>query len=127
MLFEREELRSKYDFDGDILEIGNDMGSLCKEILRVTDAIHDSYDKGEEIAFCHRDNRGREILIPECVFQEGKVFERSLKDIDQLLNRADSHSSIAKHLQKMGLEVPDKDSQDYKRYLQLLYFFYMVL
>lgn len=131
MLFENSVLKSKYDFGNELPDKLSNLTSLAKEIYKQTDLIYSLYEEGEIIYFHHTDNNGNNIIVDFNQVSE-KTWSRDVAEIKEILYRLESSEgkdqpqfSISKSLKKMNVYEPE-DFNDYKNYLQVLYFFYMM-
>jgi len=137
MLFINDELKSVYDFEHDPDEIPDSMANLtalAQEIKRVIDNLCDIISENDEkrkrskegrepltkIVINCTDNLGNPIAINPQKFYSSNIAEQS--DIVKALQPS---QTIQQHLIQFGINSPSKDTPDFKRYLQLLYFFYM--
>ena len=139
MLFTNEELKSVYDFEHDPEDISDDKASVAavaKEIdtgiYKLCKLVEDNKEQKEKskdkrvpdikIVAKIPDNLGNPIIINvDKVYTRNRELDRQ-SDIAKELYQA---RTIQKHLLKMGIYMPEEGTPDYKRYLQLLYFFYM--
>ena len=138
MLFTNDELKSVYDFEHDPDEIPDNMATiaaLAKEIKRILDKLCDIIEFNNEqknkkkkeykdpeikIGVDITDNYGKPIIIDEKRLFDSKTALQL--DVAKELNPT---RTIPKQLALLGINAPNKESPDYKRYLQLLYFFFM--
>ena len=137
MLFTNDELKSVYDFEHDPDEILNSMANLtalAQEIKRVIDRLCDIISENDEkkkkpkeerepltkIVVNIPDNLGNPIAINSKKFYSSNIAEQS--DIVKALQPS---QTLQQHLIQLGIIPPSKGTPDFKRYLQLLYFFYM--
>lgn len=130
MLFKDSRLKSKFDFGQELPDDMMNLSSLAKEITRITDLIHMMVDNKEVIYFRHTDNNQVPITVDVANIKE-KTWDRSINEIEELLFRNDrrkDHTAINKSLRLLGVDEPEFefDKPEIKRYLQLLYFFYMI-
>ena len=137
MLFTNDELKSIYDFEHDPDEIPDSMANLTDLAQNINDVIYqlcriisDNDEKKKKpkeerepltkIEVNIPDNLGNPIAINPKKFYSSNIAEHS--DIVKALQPS---QTIQQHLLKLGIISPSKETPDFKRYLQLLYFFYM--
>lgn len=130
MLFENELLKSKYEFNQELPDEMANISSLANEIVRITEIIKSMKDD-QVIKFHHQDNNDKTIVVDVNLVSED-TWNRSSNAISEILYRNEKsdgtnqqQSSINKTLKKMGILKPDS-LDEYKLYLQLLYFIYMI-
>lgn len=131
MLFENSVLKSKYDFVNELPDELSNLTSLAKEIYKQTDLIYSLYAEGQIISIHHTDNNENNIIFDFNQVSE-KTWSRDVAEIKEILYRLETKEgndqqqfSISKSLKKMNVYEP-VDLNDYKHYLQVLYFFYMM-
>lgn len=128
MLFASEWLHSKYDFGNKVDDASVSISSLSKEIAKVSSRIFDMIDEGKRVAFYHHDLQDHEIFVQTSV--DDSLKERDYVAIQNILYRnpqsGDRHTAISTHLSELGISDPTGNLEDKKKYLQLLYFFYML-
>lgn len=130
MLFIEKELRSQFDLD---CELSDDMATLnflCKEIQKTTNILGELLEKDYIVKLRYIDNNGNSIFIDKSKISE-KTWYRDISEIRNILyrnevdGREQNQFSIGKALKDFGIEKPE-DSGQYKEYLKLQYFFYMI-
>lgn len=126
MLFELEQLKSKYDFERNIEEA--DLYHLSNEIYRITNILSQLKYENQKVCLHHNDNNNNIIYIDFNNVSEA-TWNRSLNEISQILYRApdkngkyQKQTTIDKNLKELNIH----GSIDDPLYLQLLYFFYML-
>ena len=123
MLFWDNKLTSEFDFGNTVSDGNASLNNLADEIFRVAQVIAET---DQTVYFKHTDNYGESLYVQVHPSKgEESLCERSPESIRQLLVRKDK-TSIAGFLTGLGIEKPDENSSDFKEYLQLLYFFYMM-
>lgn len=131
MLFEHRLLKSKYDFDQFIPDDMANLNSLATEIAKQTDLIYSMWKQNSIIYFHHKDQNNQTMIVD---VNQVSVYtwNRSIHEIKEILYRDEDEFgnnqmqfSISKNLKLFHIQKPENDS-DYKQYLQLLYFFYMM-
>lgn len=124
MLFADDELVCEFDFGNEVSDEKASIKSLAMEINRISQILA---DKKQPILFKHKDNHGENIAVQ---FRESKgedeIYDRSPESIQQLLFRKGRESTISKFLEFIGIDIPKEGTSEFKEYLQLLYFFYMM-
>ncbi len=131
MLFVDKKLQSIYDFGNVATEPSLSVSSLCKEIVRVTDLIVEMVEAGQSVRLCHGDLSTHEKFISAQNIDKSVLNDRDEISLQSILYRKsnkpdDSHTAISTHLKEMGLLEPCPGTASYFKYLQLLYFFYMM-
>ncbi len=130
MLFKEKQLHSNFDFDYELSDDIATLNYLCKEIQKITSILLSLLEKEYVVKLTYEDNNGNSIFIDKSKISD-KVWYRDISEIRNLLYRNEvdgrdqSQFSIGKALKDFGIEKP-KDSEKYKEYLKLLYFFYMI-
>lgn len=127
MLFKDERLKSAYDLENILSPNDLSLDSVTTEIESMMNRIYELLSNGEKILTDVADNQNTPITLSKSKIAEDVCF-RSRIEIKQLLFRPDdqSQSTIAKRLQKFGINPVSFDDSEYGHYLQLLYFFYMM-
>ena len=133
MLFTNDELKSIYDFEHNPDEIPDDKANIValgNEIEHITDELNKIIDdniahkkKGEPtttIKVKIPDSLGNPIFIDENKFYNSNTAGQKIVAKELYQSRP-----IPKRLEKLGISPPNEGTPDYKRYLQILYFFYM--
>lgn len=137
MLFTNDELKSVYDFEhnpdeipddkANIVALGNEIEHIFDELNKIIDDNKAHTKKGEpttKIEVKIPDNLGNPIIIDEKKFYNSNTAgqKKVAKELYQT-------RPIPKRLEKLSITPPNKGTDDYKddykRYLQILYFFYM--
>lgn len=122
MLFNKKELQSNFDIGQNLFDEQANINCLAEEIIRVTDLI--SSIEGR-IVCRHTDQNGKEVFIDKANIDEA-TWNRGKEEIKQILIRKDkSKFALNNRLENFEVHEPE-DSNEYKRYLQVLYFFYMM-
>ncbi len=126
MLFEDKELRSVYDFDREVPDHKANLYELSKELFKLTHLIANK----KQVKFYYPNINNQSIYVDYYHISED-VFSRSQNDIKELLYRNEiagkdqQQFSLNKNPKQFHIYEPD-DLDDYKHYLQLLYFFYIL-
>ena len=129
MLFLEEALHSYYDFEHVLPDELASLSSLSDELYQMTQILY-GFEKKKVIACARKDQNQERIVVP---FQDipQTTWYRSKQEIKELLYRSKRYGtyqtqfSINKGLGMLGIEEPD-DYKEYKDYLKLLYFFYVL-
>lgn len=129
MLFVDPKLHSKYDFGNEIDDASANIAALSKEIADKSTMIFNMLEKNIPIELFHHDINDKEMFVSNTLSPE--LYDRDYISIQNILYRktkepGDTHTAISFHLDAMGIKIPSKTSKEYKKYLQLLYFFYML-
>lgn len=127
MLFKDERLKSAYDLENILTPNDLSMDSVTREIESIMNRIYELLSNGEKVLTNITDNQNDPIILSRTKITEDICF-RSRIEIKQLLFRPDdqSQSTIARRLQKFGINPVSINDSEYGHYLQLLYFFYMM-
>lgn len=122
MLFTNGVLQSNFDIGQNLLDEQANVNCLAEEIKRVTESILNI----EERVICrHNDHNGKEIGVDNRKVDES-TWNRSKEEIKQILRRKDKNRfALNNRLEAFGICEPN-ELLEYKKYLQLLYFFYMM-
>lgn len=122
MLFTNEMLQSNFDIGQNLSDEQANFNFLAEEIKKVTESILNM----EERLICrHTDQNGKEIFIDKVNIDEA-TWNRSKEEIKQILRRKDQNRfALNNRLEAFGIYEPN-ELLEYKKYLQLLYFFYMM-
>ena len=122
MLFTNEMLQSNFDIGQNLSDEQANFNFLAEEIKKVTESILNM----EERLICrHTDQNGKEIFIDKVNIDEA-TWNRSKEEIKQILRRKDQNRfALNNRLEAFAIYEPN-ELLEYKKYLQLLYFFYMM-
>lgn len=122
MLFTNEMLQNNFDIGQNLSDEQANFNFLAEEIKKVTESILNM----EERLICrHTDQNGKEIFIDKVNIDEA-TWNRSKEEIKQILRRKDQNRfALNNRLEAFGIYEPN-ELLEYKKYLQLLYFFYMM-
>lgn len=122
MLFTNEMLQRNFDIGQNLSDEQANFNFLAEEIKKVTESILNM----EERLICrHTDQNGKEIFIDKVNIDEA-TWNRSKEEIKQILRRKDQNRfALNNRLEAFGIYEPN-ELLEYKKYLQLLYFFYMM-
>lgn len=122
MLFKNKELQSNFDIGEDLSNEQANINCLAEEIIRITEKIYNIEGK---IVCRHRDQNNREVFVDRVSIDEA-TWDRGKEEIKQILVRNDkSRFALNNRLEVFGVYEPS-ESLEYKKYLQVLYFFYMM-
>lgn len=122
MLFNNKELQSNFDIGKDLSNEQANINYLAEEIIRITEKIYNIEGK---IVCRHRDQNNREVFIDRVSIDEA-TWDRGKEEIKQILVRNDkSRFALNNRLKVFGVYEPS-ESLEYKKYLQVLYFFYIM-
>ena len=122
MLFKNKELQSNFDIGEDLSNEQANINCLAEEIIRITEKIYNIEGK---IVCRHRDQNNREVFVDRVSIDEA-TWDRGKEEIKQILVRNDkSRFALNNRLENFEVHEPE-DLNEYKRYLQVLYFFYMM-
>lgn len=122
MLFNKKELQSNFDIGQNLFDEQANINCLAEEIIRVTDLI--SSIEGR-IVCRHKDQNGKEVFVDKLNIDEA-TWNREKEEIKQILIRKDkSKFALNNRLENFEVHKPE-EVNEYKRYLQVLYFFYMM-
>lgn len=130
MLFQKQELASLFDFDKNLPDHLANLDVLASEILSITQILQLYYNNNESISFHVKDNNHRTVFVDLYNVSE-KTWYRNKNEIKEILYRGkvndhyQTQFSINKALTVFGIEEPH-EKVEYKKYLQLLYFFYII-
>lgn len=95
---------------------------LAEEIIRITEKIYNIEGK---IVCRHRDQNNREVFVDRVSIDEA-TWDRGKEEIKQILVKNDkSRFALNNRLEVFGVYEPS-ESLEYKKYLQVLYFFYIM-
>lgn len=122
MLFNNKELQSNFDIGKDLSNEQANINYLAEEIIRITEKIYNIEGK---IVCRHRDQNNREVFVDRVSIDEA-TWDRGKEEIKQILVRNDkSIFALNNRLKVFGVYEPS-ESLEYKKYLQVLYFFYIM-
>lgn len=122
MLFNNKELQSNFDIGKDLSNEQANINCLAEEIIRITEKIYNIEGK---IVCRHRDQNNREVFVDRVSIDEA-TWDRGKEEIKQILVRNDkSRFALNNRLEYFGVYEPNAPLE-YKKYLQVLYFFYMM-
>ena len=122
MLFKNKELQSNFDIGKDLSNEQANINCLAEEIIRISEKIYNIEGK---IVCRHRDQNNREVFVDRVCIDEA-TWDRGKEEIKQILVRNDkSRFALNNRLKVFGVYEPS-ESLEYKKYLQVLYFFYIM-
>ena len=122
MLFNNKELQSNFDIGKDLSNEQANINCLAEEIIRVTDLISSTEGR---IVCRHKDQNDKEVFVDKLNIDEA-TWNRRKEEIKQILIRKDkSKFALNNRLEYFGVYEPS-EPLEYKKYLQVLYFFYMM-
>lgn len=122
MLFNNKELQSNFDIGKDLSNEQANINYLAEEIIRITEKIYNIEGK---IVCRDRDQNNREVFVDRVSIDEA-TWDRGKEEIKQILVRNDkSRFALNNRLKVFGVYEPS-ESLEYKKYLQVLYFFYIM-
>lgn len=122
MLFNNKELQSNFDIGKDLSNEQANINYLAEEIIRITEKIYNIEGK---IVCRHRDQNNREVFVDRVSIDEA-TWDRGKEEIKQILVRNDKNRfALNNRLKVFGVYEPS-ESLEYKKYLQVLYFFYIM-
>lgn len=122
MLFNNKELQSNFDIGQNLPDEQANINCLAEEIIRVTDLISSTE---ERIVCRHKDQNDKEVFVDKLNIDEA-TWNRRKEEIKQILIRKDkSKFALNNRLEYFGVYEPS-EPLEYKKYLQVLYFFYMM-
>lgn len=122
MLFNNKELQSNFDIGKDLPDEQANFNCLAEEIIRITEKIYNIEGK---IVCRHKDQNNREVFVDRVSIDEA-TWDRGKEEIKQILVRNDkSRFALNNRLEYFGVYEPNAPLE-YKKYLQVLYFFYMM-
>ena len=130
MLFDDPELRSNFELEYQLSDEDASLHALSKEISRMTMKLYDHYLAKRHVRFHCKGNDGTSIYVDFTNINEQTWF-RSIPEIKEILYRSKINGkfqkqfSLNKALEDFNIKEPE-DEENYKRYLQLLYVFYMI-
>lgn len=122
MLFNNKELQSNFDIGQNLPDEQANINCLAEEIIRVTDLISSTEGR---IVCRHKDQNDKEVFVDKLNIDEA-TWNRGKEEIKQILVRNDkSRFALNNRLEVFGVYEPS-ESLEYKKYLQVLYFFYIM-
>ena len=122
MLFNNKELQSNFDIGKDLPDEQANFNCLAEEIIRITEKIYNIEGK---IVCRHKDQNNRKVFVDRVSIDEA-TWDRGKEEIKQILVRNDkSRFALNNRLEYFGVYEPNAPLE-YKKYLQVLYFFYMM-
>lgn len=130
MLFDLYELKSRYELEYELGDYDANLNILSKEIFNITSKLYSLYIEKEVVRFHHKANNNRDVYVDFQNVSENTWF-RSEAEIKEILYRPkvkgqfQKQFSINKGLEYFGVKEPI-DEKDNKKYLQLMYLFYIV-
>lgn len=122
MLFNNKELQSNFDIGKDLPDEQANLNCLAEEIIRITEKIYNIEGK----IVCRRnDQNDKEVFVDKVNIDEA-TWDRGKEEIKQILVRNDKNRfALNNRLEYFGVYEPN-EPLEYKKYLQVLYFFYMM-
>ena len=122
MLFNNKDLQSNFDIGKDLSNEHANINCLAEEIIRITEKIYNIEGK---IVCRHNDQNDKEVFVDRVNIDEA-TWDRGKEEIKQILVRNDKNRfALNNRLEAFGVYEPS-ESLEYKKYLQVLYFFYMM-
>lgn len=122
MLFNNKELQSNFDIGQNLPDERANINCLAEEIIRVTDLISSTEGR---IVCRHKDQNDKEVFVDKLNIDEA-TCDRGKEEIKQILIRKyKSKFALNNRLEYFGVYEPS-EPLEYKKYLQVLYFFYMM-
>ena len=122
MLFNNKELQSNFDIGKDLPDEQANFNCLAEEIIRITEKIYNIEGK---IVCRHKDQNNRKVFVDRVSIDEA-TWDRGKEEIKQILVRNEkSRFALNNTLEYFGVYEPNAPLE-YKKYLQVLYFFYMM-
>lgn len=122
MLFNNKDLQSNFDIGKDLSNEHANINCLAEEIIRITEKIYNIEGK---IVCRHNDQNDKEVFVDRVNIDEA-TWDRGKEEIKQILVRNDKNRfALNNRLEAFGAYEPS-ESLEYKKYLQVLYFFYMM-
>lgn len=122
MLFNNKELQSNFDIGKDLPDEQANFNCLAEEIIRITEKIYNIEGK---IVCRYNDQNDKEVFVDKVNIDEA-TWDRGKEEIKQILVRNDKNRfALNNRLEVFGVYEPS-ESLEYKKYLQVLYFFYMM-
>lgn len=122
MLFKNKELQSNFDIGKDLPDEQANLNCLAEEIIRITEKIYNIEGK----IVCRRnDQNDKEVFVDKVNIDEA-TWDRGKEEIKQILVRNNKNRfALNNRLEYFGVYEPS-EPLEYKKYLQVLYFFYMM-
>lgn len=130
MLFDVPKLKSLFELEYELENDYANLNAVASEIYRITNLLYDFYKNKEVVRFYHKASNGTAIFVDFHNVHE-KTWFRTIAEIKEILYRPKVNDqfqiqfSLNKVLIDFGIKEPN-DEENYKRYLQLLYLFYMI-
>ena len=122
MLFNNKELQSNFDIGKDLSDEQANINCLAEEIIRITEKIYNIEGK---IVCRYNDQNDKEVFVDKVNIDEA-TWDRGKEEIKQILVRNNKNRfALNNRLEAFGVYEPS-ESLEYKEYLQVLYFFYMM-
>ncbi len=122
MLFNNKELQSNFDIGKDLPDEQANLNCLAEEIIRITEKIYNI--EGKIVCRCN-DQNDKEVFVDKVNIDEA-TWDRGKEEIKQILVRNDKNRfALNNRLEYFGVYEPS-EPLEYKKYLQVLYFFYMM-
>lgn len=122
MLFNNKELQSNFDIGKDLSDEQANINCLAEEIIRITEKIYNIEGK---IVCRYNDQNDKEVFVDKVNIDEA-TWDRGKEEIKQILVRNNKNRfALNNRLEAFGVYEPS-ESLEYKKYLQVLYFFYMM-
>lgn len=122
MLFNNKELQSNFDIGKDLSNEQANFNCLVEEIIRITEKIYNIEGK---IVCRYNDQNDKEVFVDKVNIDEA-TWDRGKEEIKQILVRNDKNRfALNNRLEYFGVYEPS-EPLEYKKYLQVLYFFYMM-
>lgn len=122
MLFNKKELQSNFDIGQNLPDEQANINCLVEEIIRVTYLISSTEGR---IICRHKDQNDKEVFVDKLNIDEA-TWNRRKEEIKQILIRKDKGKfALNNRLENFEVYEPE-DLNEYKRYLQVLYLFYMM-
>lgn len=122
MLFNNKELQSNFDIGQNLSDEQANFNFLAEEIIRITEKIYNIEGK---IVCRHNDQNDKEVFVDKVNIDEA-TWDRGKEEIKQILVRNDKNRfALNNRLEYFGV-YESSEPLEYKKYLQVLYFFYMM-
>ncbi len=130
MLFDIPELKSIFELDNDLENQYANLNALSEEIYRITNLLYDFYNNHKMVCFHYKANNDTKIYVDFHNVSDNTWF-RTVAEIKEILYRSkinglfQNQFSLNKCLENFEIREPN-DEENYKKYLQLLYLFYII-
>lgn len=122
MLFNNKELQSNFDIGQNLSDEQANFNFLAEEIIRITEKIYNIEGK---IVCRYNDQNDKEVFVDRVNIDEA-TWDRGKEEIKQILVRNDKNRfALNNRLEYFGV-YESSEPLEYKKYLQVLYFFYMM-